>query len=89
MAENLERVLDAGVDDIAHMPYDHVSDELIARIVKADLYWIPTLELWHHVGVSDAPIIDNLRRLTQNKCSGTIIAGKLFTGMSNPRIVAP
>ena len=77
-AEDLERVLDAGVDDIAHMPYDHVSDELIARIVKAKLYWIPTLELWQHVGISDAPIIDNLRRLVA--AGGQVALGTDYAG---------
>ncbi len=77
-AEDLERVLDAGVDDIAHMPYDHVSDELIARIVKANLYWIPTLELWQHVGVSDAPIIDNLGRFVA--AGGQVALGTDYAG---------
>jgi imidazolonepropionase-like amidohydrolase len=77
-AEDLERVLDAGVDDIAHMPYDHVSDELIARIVKAKLYWIPTLELWQHVGVSDVPILDNLRRFVA--AGGQVALGSDYAG---------
>jgi imidazolonepropionase-like amidohydrolase len=77
-AEDLERVLDAGVDDIAHMPYDHVSDELIARIVKARLHWIPTLELWQHVGVSDAPILDNLRRFVA--AGGQVALGTDYAG---------
>ena len=77
-AEDLERVLDAGVDDIAHMPYDHVSDELIARIVKANMYWIPTLELWQHVGVSDAPIINNLRRFVA--AGGQVALGTDYAG---------
>jgi imidazolonepropionase-like amidohydrolase len=77
-AEDLERVLDAGVDDIAHMPYDHISDELIVRIVKARLYWIPTLELWQHVGISDAPIIDNLRRFVA--AGGQVALGTDYAG---------
>ncbi len=77
-AQDLERVLDAGVDDIAHMPYDHVSDELIARIVKAKLYWVPTLELWQHVGIRDAPILDNLRRFVA--ADGRVALGTDYAG---------
>jgi imidazolonepropionase-like amidohydrolase len=76
--EDLERALEAGVDDIVHMPYDHMSDELIARIVKANIYWIPTLELWQHVGVSDAPILDNLRRFVA--AGGQVALGTDYAG---------
>jgi imidazolonepropionase-like amidohydrolase len=70
--------LDVGVDDIAHMPYDHASDELIARIVRANLHWIPTLELWQHVGVSDVPITDNLRRFVA--AGGKVALGTDYAG---------
>ncbi len=77
-AEDLERVLDASVDDIAHMPYDHVSDELIARIVQANVYWIPTLELWQHVGVNDVPITDNLGHFVA--AGGKVALGTDYAG---------
>lgn len=77
-AEDLERVLDAGVDDIAHMPYDRVSDKLIAKIVEAKLYWVPTLELWQHVGVSEAPILDNLHRFVA--AGGQVALGTDYAG---------
>jgi imidazolonepropionase-like amidohydrolase len=44
-AGNLERALDAGVDDIAHMAVDPVSDATIDRMVAAGVGWVPTLEV--------------------------------------------
>jgi imidazolonepropionase-like amidohydrolase len=49
--EDLTRALDAGVDDIAHMVEDRVSDALIGRMVTTGTYWVPTLELWQRVGL--------------------------------------
>ncbi len=49
---DLARALDAGVDDIAHMVEDALTDALIGRMVAAGTYWVPTLELWQRVGLS-------------------------------------
>ena len=38
--------LDAGVDEIAHMPYDALPDAVIARSVAAKVLWTPTLDLY-------------------------------------------
>jgi imidazolonepropionase-like amidohydrolase len=46
---DLPSLLDAKVDDIAHMVVDELSDDLVARVIKDDVYWVPTLELWYHV----------------------------------------
>jgi imidazolonepropionase-like amidohydrolase len=43
-ARDLVRALDAGVDDIAHMAVDPVSDEVIRRMVDAGVSWVPTFE---------------------------------------------
>jgi imidazolonepropionase-like amidohydrolase len=48
-ARDLERALDAGVDEIAHMVVDKLSAELILRMVDAGIRWVPTLELWQGV----------------------------------------
>ena len=42
--QDLPTLLDAGVDDIAHMSTVPVRDSLIERIVRANVYWVPTLE---------------------------------------------
>ncbi len=46
---DLERALDAGVDEIAHMVIDWLADYLISRMIKAGIRWVPTLELWRGI----------------------------------------
>lgn len=48
-ARDLERALDAGVDEIAHMVVDKLSEQLISRMVETGTRWMPTLELWQGV----------------------------------------
>ena len=43
-ARNVQRALDAGVDDVAHLATDRVSDALIRQMVRMGVYWVPTLE---------------------------------------------
>ena len=55
-AYDLQRALDAGVDDVAHMATDRVSSRLLNRMVDAGVYWVPTLHALDGQGAS------NLRR---------------------------
>ena len=48
-AKDLGRALDAGVDEIAHMVVDELSNELVFRMVESGTRWVPTLELWQLV----------------------------------------
>lgn len=48
-SSDLSSLLKAGVDDIAHMVVDELSDDIIAAVIQQDVYWVPTLELWHLV----------------------------------------
>lgn len=48
-ARDLKRALDAGVDEIAHMVVDTLSEKLISRMVAMGVLWVPTLELWQGV----------------------------------------
>jgi imidazolonepropionase-like amidohydrolase len=79
VAYDLGRALDAGVDDIAHMITDHLYDSLIARAINDDVYWVPTLELWYHVGhgTLDAAI-GNLRQFVQK--GGKVAVGTDYAG---------
>jgi len=43
-SRDLQRALDAGVDDVAHLATDPVSDKLIQQMVQAGVYWVPTLQ---------------------------------------------
>ncbi len=78
---DLERAINAGFDDIAHMASDRVSDELMMRMIHNNIYWVPTLELWHHVGFGENSImVDNLRRF--NEAGGKIALGTDYDGYS-------
>jgi imidazolonepropionase-like amidohydrolase len=66
---DLEKALDAGVDDIAHMVTSRLPDDLIARAVNAGVYWVPTMHVWMRgtEGVQEIdplqdPVVDNLSR---------------------------
>jgi imidazolonepropionase-like amidohydrolase len=43
-ARDVNRALEAGVDDIAHVATDQVPELLIQRMVETDTSWVPTLE---------------------------------------------
>ena len=40
--DDLLRALDAGVDDVAHIVPDRVSDEVLRRMIEMGVYWVPT-----------------------------------------------
>jgi imidazolonepropionase-like amidohydrolase len=44
---DLERAVDGGVDEVAHMDVQDAPQELIERMVAAHIDWIPTFELLH------------------------------------------
>ena len=48
-AQDLDRALDAGVDEVAHMVVDRLSEAQVARMVATGTRWIPTIELWQGV----------------------------------------
>jgi imidazolonepropionase-like amidohydrolase len=82
-SSDVARALDAGVDDIAHMIWDPLTNELINRMVEDDVYWVPTLELYHHVAKDagngwDRLAIENLGRFV--KAGGQVALGTDFDG---------
>jgi len=80
---DLPAALDAGVDDIAHMATDRVPDDMIQRMVKTSVYWVPTLELWQGVGLRRPAIADNLRRFVA--AGGQVALGTDYQGAPNVR----
>lgn len=82
-SRHVEMALDAGVDDLAHMTIDDLSDELIASVIAAELFWVPTLEVWdcasslHPVNYAETSI-DNLRRFSQ--AGGKVALGTDYSG---------
>lgn len=76
-AVHLPYALEAGVDDLVHMVRDKLADDLVTRVIDADVYWVPTLELWDCVST---PIVavDNLRRFAQ--AGGRVALGTDYNG---------
>jgi imidazolonepropionase-like amidohydrolase len=61
----LERALEAGADDIAHLVTERVPDQLIQRMVRQGVSWVPTLEAMEGRG------LENLKRFVQ---AGGVVA---------------
>jgi len=79
---DLAKAVDYGFDQIAHMVADELEDEqLTARMVARDIYWIPTLELWSFYNL--APVaVANLRRFVS--AGGMVALGTDFSGAPKP-----
>jgi imidazolonepropionase-like amidohydrolase len=80
-AVHVEQALDAGVDDLAHMVYDQLPDDLIQRVIEDGVYWVPTLELWTGVGWGAVPL-ENLSRFIQ--AGGSVALGTDYAGYTVP-----
>lgn len=82
---DIEPLLAAGVDDIVHMVANHLSDDVITKVIAQGTYWVPTLELWHGVGHGFGPVaINNLRRFVQAGGANKIALGTDYAGYSSP-----
>lgn len=80
---NLEWAIDAGVDDIAHMVVEPISQETAEQMVQKGIYWVPTLELWN--GVSRDYDLDWINVAIANllrfyKAGGKVALGTDFAG---------
>lgn len=83
VVSDLARALESGVDDIAHMVVDNLPDSLIDLMVSDSILWIPTLELWHHVGNGLRDVaIGNLRKFVL--AGGLVALGTDFDGYNSP-----
>ena len=82
------RALDAGVDEIAHMVVDGLSEDLILRMVETGTRWIPTIELWQGVSRNYSAAanygiwaIKNLALFVE--AGGEVALGTDYAGASN------
>jgi imidazolonepropionase-like amidohydrolase len=86
LSRDIETAVNVGVDDLAHMALDNVPNELIKKIVKAGIFWIPTIELWKGLTlkgiVQDTHLFDNLGRFV--KAGGKVALGTDYGGASFP-----
>ncbi len=82
-SKHLELAVETGIDDVAHMIVDDLPEDLIASMIKDNMHWEPTLELWQCVSTLydlnwDARAIDNLRRFSQ--AGGKVALGTDYAG---------
>jgi len=83
VARDIELAIKAGVDDIAHMSATYVSNALIDSVVDSNIFWVPTLELWHGSGPSHlSQAIDNLSRFVA--AGGQVALGTDYDGYTTP-----
>lgn len=60
-ARYMEILVQAGVDDIAHIPYDSVLDEVWKEMAARDIYLVPTFTVLHNYGAPIPTCVQNLR----------------------------
>jgi imidazolonepropionase-like amidohydrolase len=58
----LQPMLEAGVDDIAHLPYDTIPLESLQQMVKQDVYLTPTFSVFRNYGAPVGMVQNNLRQ---------------------------
>jgi imidazolonepropionase-like amidohydrolase len=58
----LERMVNAGVDDVAHIPYDYINPEVLKKMVAKDIYFTPTFTVYRNYGAPVSQCVENLRQ---------------------------
>jgi imidazolonepropionase-like amidohydrolase len=61
----LERMVDAGVDDVAHIPYDYVDPVVLKRMVEKGIYFTPTFTVFRNYGAPVSQCAENLRQFLE------------------------
>ena len=79
LQRDLDKALAAGVDDIAHMIRDTLSDEVIDQMIARNVYFVPTLKIFSLLGLASLND-DNLQRFVA--AGGEVAVG---TDYNNPR----
>jgi imidazolonepropionase-like amidohydrolase len=77
-AAYLPSLLDAGVDDVAHVPYDTIPDSDLRRMVTAGVYLVPTFTVFRNYGANVDGCVENLRRFVA--MGGKVALGNDYDG---------
>jgi imidazolonepropionase-like amidohydrolase len=77
-AEYLKILVEAGVDDIAHVPYDVVSDDVWQKMVAKDIYMTPTFTVYRNYHAPIATCVFNLRNFVEH--GGQVALGNDYGG---------
>jgi imidazolonepropionase-like amidohydrolase len=74
----LERMVNAGVDDVAHIPYDYINPEVLKKMIAKDIYFTPTFTVFRNYGAPVSQCVENLRQFL--KLGGHAALGNDYGG---------
>ncbi len=78
----VKRAIEAGISDICIMSCDNLPSDLIKKVVQADIYWVPSLELW--LGLENSTVSSmfgyNLMNPIKNLHRFVLAGGKVALG---------
>ncbi len=77
-AEYLKILVEAGVDDIAHIPYDYVPDEVWQEMVAKDIYLTPTFTVFRNYHAPVGTCVLNLENFLEQ--DGRVALGNDYGG---------
>jgi imidazolonepropionase-like amidohydrolase len=77
-AAYLKLIVEAGVDDAAHLAYDSIPDETIRKMVAKDIYLIPTFTVFRNYGVPPDILVQNLTNFIH--AGGKVALGNDYGG---------
>jgi imidazolonepropionase-like amidohydrolase len=86
-AHHLEMAINGGVDDVNHMIINALPDSLIPPMIAANMYWVPTLELWD--GVSERHGLNWDKIAKDNLRLFVVAGGKVAVGTDYDGYVTP
>ncbi len=74
----IQALIDAGVDDIAHLPYDYFPPEAIRQMVERGIYLTPTFTVFRSYGAPVGTCVRNLRQFVE--AGGQVALGNDYGG---------
>ncbi len=77
-AQHLKTLVDAGVDDIAHVPYDRVPEEVWQEMVAKGIYLTPTFSVYRNYGAPVDICVSNLHNFVEQ--GGLVALGSDYGG---------
>lgn len=77
-AKYLEILVEAGIDDIAHVPYDVASGEVWQKMIAKDIYMTPTFTVYRNYHAPIATCVFNLRNFVEQ--GGQVALGNDYGG---------
>ncbi|MCL4562235.1 MAG: amidohydrolase family protein [Chloroflexi bacterium] len=77
-AAYLKDIVEAGVDDAAHLAYDPIPMEILQSMVAKDIYLVPTFSVFRAYGAPTGPLLENLSNFI--KAGGKVAMGNDYGG---------